>query len=207
MSLWSTHVQNIETIHSHLGFLRSGILWIIWPQQNDSVFNILQWPIEKTHQVIWDALQDHGRIEWKRNLMDLGKAPNVAYRMSLTNSIWCGGGSEALWWPGVTWLSRGWIDWIWALFLGFHSGCVGSPGLVVFWVISWNWIFSLCQKKLKIVRVEKKSPEAIPTHLRNLVAWSQILKCSLKPYVIGPQPNAISMTFYSCGVNTHDIKE
>ena len=40
----------------------------------------MQWPIEKTRQVIWDALQDYGRIEWKRTLNNLEKAPDVAYQ-------------------------------------------------------------------------------------------------------------------------------
>ena len=59
------------------------------------VFNNLQWPIEKTSQVIWDALQDYDRIEWKQTLTDLEKAPDVAYYDFLNelNSIW---GSEVL---------------------------------------------------------------------------------------------------------------
>jgi hypothetical protein len=44
-------------------FLRSGLPWIIWLQRNDLIFNKLQLPIEKTRQIIWDALQDYGRIE------------------------------------------------------------------------------------------------------------------------------------------------
>ena len=59
-------------------FLRSGILWIIWRQQNDMVVNNLQCPFEETCQVIWDALQDYGRIEWKRTLRDLEEASDVA---------------------------------------------------------------------------------------------------------------------------------
>ena len=51
--------------------LRSSIPWIIWNQQTDMVFNNMQWPIEKTCQVIWDALHDCGRIEWKQTLVDL----------------------------------------------------------------------------------------------------------------------------------------
>lgn len=37
-------------------FLRSAIPWIIWRQRNDRVFNTLQWPVERTRQVIWDTL-------------------------------------------------------------------------------------------------------------------------------------------------------
>ena len=43
------------------------------------VFNNLQWPIEKTCQIIWDALQDYGRNEWKQTLKDLEEAMDVAY--------------------------------------------------------------------------------------------------------------------------------
>jgi hypothetical protein len=42
------------------------------------LFNTFQWPVEKTQQVIWNALQDYGRIEWKWTLLDLEKAPYVA---------------------------------------------------------------------------------------------------------------------------------
>lgn len=44
------------------------------------VFNTTKWPIEKMHQVIWDALQDYGRIKWQWTLSNLEKAPNVAYQ-------------------------------------------------------------------------------------------------------------------------------
>ena len=40
----------------------------------------MQWPVEKTCQVIWDALQDYGRIEWKRTFNDLEEGPDVAYQ-------------------------------------------------------------------------------------------------------------------------------
>jgi hypothetical protein len=42
------------------------------------VFNNLQWLIKKTRQVIWDALQDYGRIELKWTLKNLEEAPDVA---------------------------------------------------------------------------------------------------------------------------------
>jgi hypothetical protein len=43
------------------------------------VFNKLQWPIEKTRQIIWEALHDYERIDWKRTLRDLEKFLDVAY--------------------------------------------------------------------------------------------------------------------------------
>ena len=60
------------------------------------VFNALQWPVDKTHQVIWDTLQDYGRIEWKQTLSYLTKAPDVAYQdVNEFDSIQ-GGGSKVL---------------------------------------------------------------------------------------------------------------
>ena len=67
-------------------FLRCGLPWIIRRQWNDLLFlNKLQWPIDKIRQIIWDALQDYGRIEWKRMLRDLEKAPDVANWDILSN--------------------------------------------------------------------------------------------------------------------------
>ena len=39
------------------------------------VFHVFQWPIEKTRQIIWDALEDYGGIECQQTLLDLGKGP------------------------------------------------------------------------------------------------------------------------------------
>ena len=125
-------------------FLRSDLPWIIRRQQNDMVFNTLQWPIEKTRRVIWDALHDYGRIEWKRTLMDFGRGRMWPTRTSLKNLIQLGG-SKTLLWLGVAYLSRGWINWD-GHYLLIPLGCVGSPRLVVFWVFSCNWIFNFCQK-------------------------------------------------------------
>lgn len=61
-------------------FLRSGLPWIIWRQRNDMVFNAIQWPIERTHQLIRDALHDYSRIEWKCIVSDLVKVAIVAYQ-------------------------------------------------------------------------------------------------------------------------------
>ena len=71
-------------------FLRSSLLWINWHQWNDLVFNDLQWFIEKICQVVWDTLHDYNRIEWKRTLSDLEKAPDMAYQDILNefDSTW-----------------------------------------------------------------------------------------------------------------------
>ena len=52
-------------------FLRSGLPWIIWCQHNNLACNASQWPLEKTHLVVWDSLLDYGRLEWQRTLHDL----------------------------------------------------------------------------------------------------------------------------------------
>jgi hypothetical protein len=51
---------------------------------------MLQWPIKKARLVIWDALQNYDRIEWKQTLTELEKAPNMAYQDVLNefDSTW-----------------------------------------------------------------------------------------------------------------------
>ena len=65
----------------------------MWRQHNDTVFNTLKWPIEKIRQVIWDALQDYGRIEWQHTLLDLEKALDVADQYVLNKFDLTRGGS------------------------------------------------------------------------------------------------------------------
>jgi hypothetical protein len=55
-------------------FLRSGLPWIIWRQQNDLVFNNMQWHVEKTRRVISMPCRIISRTEWKRTLKDLEEA-------------------------------------------------------------------------------------------------------------------------------------
>ena len=47
-------------------------------------------PLRKIRQVIWDALHDYGKIEWKRTLKDLEEDLDVAYKDVLNkfDSTW-----------------------------------------------------------------------------------------------------------------------
>ena len=47
--------------------------------------------MEKTHQVVCDALLDFGRIEWKMTLKDLEKAPDIDYNdvVKEFDAVWC----------------------------------------------------------------------------------------------------------------------
>jgi hypothetical protein len=60
------------------------------------VSNNLQWSIEKTRQVIWDALHDYGRIKWKHTLRDSGKTMDVAYHDVLNKLDLTWGGVKGL---------------------------------------------------------------------------------------------------------------
>ena len=51
----------------------------------------------------------------------------------------------------------------------------------------------------EIVRAQMKVSRGCPNTSKHYVVWSRTLKCSVKSYVTGPQPNAISIHFYSCG--------
>ena len=114
-----------------------GIKGTIW-------FNALQWH-EKMHQVIWSALQDYGRIEWKHTLSYLKKAPNVTYQ-DILKKIGSFFGVNGLIVTRsnlvVTWKVRprmGTITWftLWLRWLS-RGGCILIP--------SCNW-FSICAKK------------------------------------------------------------
>lgn len=56
---------------------------MIWCQHNGLVFEATHMPMEKTHQVVWDILIDYRRLEWQSILLDLEKAPGVAYEDAL----------------------------------------------------------------------------------------------------------------------------
>ena len=89
-------------------------------------FDDLQWSNEKTCRVIWDALQDYGRIVSKRTLEGLEMAPDMAYEDILNDF-------------DSTWGVKGFIMTrsnlvvtckVWpqmALFLDLHSDCASPP--------------------------------------------------------------------------------
>ena len=80
-------------------FLRSGLPWIVWCQHNDMVFHAPPWPVEKTHEVVWDSLLGYDRLEWQQTLMELEKAPNVEYEDILKDfhNNWCVKGFIVTW--------------------------------------------------------------------------------------------------------------
>ena len=127
-------------------FLRSGLPWIIWRQRYDLISNRLQWSIEKTLQIIWDTLQDYGRIEGKWTPRDLEKAVDVAYHDILNNFdlIWGVKGlivtqSSLI----ILWKDRPLMSIICCFPLGLR--CFGLVGCILGSLC--NKIFNLCQKK------------------------------------------------------------
>ena len=137
------HLHGLATYDS---FLEVEFPWSIWRQRYDGIFNKAQWPIEKTRQVIWNAFQNYGRIEWEWTLKDLEEAPDVAYQdiVKKFDSTW---GIKNLIMTRsnlvVTWMDKPHMS----IILNFHSGCAGSPGLVVFCVTFAIDFFNLCQQK------------------------------------------------------------
>ena len=57
---------------------------------------------------------------------------------------------------------------------------------------------------MKLWEPTRKSPKAVPTHFQNYVVWSRILKCSVKPYVIGPSTKCSFNKFIFMRTLTHD---
>jgi hypothetical protein len=68
-------------------FLRSGLPWIIWRQRKGLVFNKLQWPIDKTCQIIWDACKITGGLNGNKHLGTWKKPRTLPTMTFLTNLI------------------------------------------------------------------------------------------------------------------------
>ena len=58
-----------------------------------------------------------------------------------------------------------------------------------------------------IVRAQMKVPKAVPITLQKHVAWSRILKCSVKSCVAGPSTKCYYNEFLFMRVFTHDKTE
>jgi hypothetical protein len=64
--------------------LRGIVLWQLWLERNDAVFNGTRWPKMKMLQRIWLGLVDYGRMEWESaQLKDDGKFEAVWCRKDL----------------------------------------------------------------------------------------------------------------------------
>jgi hypothetical protein len=46
--------------------LRTTVLWTLWIERNDKVFNDCSWTNEKRTGKIWSGMLDYGRMEWSR---------------------------------------------------------------------------------------------------------------------------------------------
>lgn len=46
--------------------LRTTVLWALWIERNDMVFNNARWPTEKLLQHVWSGMLDYGRVEWDK---------------------------------------------------------------------------------------------------------------------------------------------
>lgn len=110
----------------------------------------LQWPLEKTQQVVCDSLINYGRLEWHCMGTHIEKVPNVAYEDVIHNimSIWCVKGliithSNFM----ATWKVRpqmGIISW-----KSPHCAVILPREL---YSCPCNWFVNLCQNKLTKAR-------------------------------------------------------
>ena len=109
-------------------------------QFNDGGFHVGACSIRMTHD-------DKCKDSW-----GFGEGPRCGLPGHHKRS-WCNlGCQKILLWLGVTLLSLGWIGHIWALFLDFHLGCIGSPGLVIFWILFINESL-ICARVKQNVRI------------------------------------------------------
>ena len=97
--------------------------------------NNMQWPIEKTRQVIWDVQHVYGRIQWKWTLEDLERTLGMAHQgfLNESDSTW---GSKAVIVPWSNLVAT------WKIRPNGHyfliSTHVPLVRLVVFWLLSCN---------------------------------------------------------------------
>lgn len=46
--------------------IRTAVLWSLWLERNDVVFNNTRWTEERMRQHVWSEILDYGRVEWDR---------------------------------------------------------------------------------------------------------------------------------------------
>ncbi len=49
------------------------VLWSIWIEWSDLIFNLVKWQDVRFRKVIWDSLLNYGRMEWKHTLAMIQK--------------------------------------------------------------------------------------------------------------------------------------
>lgn len=53
--------------------MRRTIVWMLWMERNDAIFNDIKWPYPKNLQKIWLGLVDYGRLEWEGTQKEGGR--------------------------------------------------------------------------------------------------------------------------------------
>lgn len=130
-------------------FLEKGLPLIIWRQQNDLVFNNLQWPIEKTWQIIWDT-------------PDVSYPQRIRLYVGVKNLIMTWSNSIVTWMDSRPQTSITFYSW-------FHSGCAASPGLVVLWITFAIESLNLCpSQKNQTIALTLRNPHVE----NNMLHWT-----------------------------------
>lgn len=66
--------------------LRTVVLWTLWTQRNDAVFNQQSWPTRKLLQQVWNGMIDYGHAEWA-HIIKPNKRSQESQR-KLRDSFW-----------------------------------------------------------------------------------------------------------------------
>jgi hypothetical protein len=45
--------------------VRGTVVWLLWMERNDFIFNDIKWPPAKLIQTIWLGFIDYGRLAWE----------------------------------------------------------------------------------------------------------------------------------------------
>jgi hypothetical protein len=77
--------------------IRTVVLWTLWTERNDVVFNNSRWPADKLLHRIWIGIIDYGRVDWARLQSQSRKQPGKLPSLSLKfGNRWCTNGVFAV---------------------------------------------------------------------------------------------------------------
>ena len=169
-------------------FLTNGLLWIIWRQWNDLVFNALQWPIEKTRRVIRENLQEYGRIEWQWTLVDLEKALDTSYQDILNDF-------DSTW--GVKGLIVTWSNLVVTWKVRPHMGIISWSPLTLRWFFWGDWIFNLCPNFI-FQKENHRFYKALDNFMVHDVNNPSYNLQSYPPCIAQPLPTSLLEVKYNC---------
>lgn len=61
--------------------LRIVVLWSLWIERNEKVYNNITWMPDKLTQTIWNGMIDYGWVEWDEVKIKMKSCPTTVVRL------------------------------------------------------------------------------------------------------------------------------